>query len=66
MDGQASWKSLGQYNQFTGLNGNKSRNNKSYHLAARVLGAIQNKACQAKCIDLLDRRPFGKKRGVIG
>jgi len=51
MDGQASWKSLEQYNQFTGRNGNKNRNNKSYNLAARVLGAIQNKACQAKCID---------------
>jgi len=58
MEGQASWKSLGQYNQFTGRNDNKNRNNKSYNLAARVLGAIQNKACQAKCIDLFGSETF--------
>jgi hypothetical protein len=58
MDGQASCKSLGQYNQFTGRNGNKNRNNKSYNLAARVLGANQNKACQAKCIDLFGSKTF--------
>jgi hypothetical protein len=35
-----------------------NRNNKSYNLAARVLGAIQNKACQTKCIDLFGSETF--------